>query len=347
MANKFIDTVGLTHIFSKIKTHFAKNDLSNVDNDVFAEKAQTAGAGIAIVTTTGDGAAYAASVPGVTKLYVGLKVTIIPHTVSTTTLPTLNINGLGAKNIKQPAASDSASSYEGLSTAWLAAGKPVTVTYEGGYFDVDFTRSDPKCTTIEDWNSAVENGWFMGNNAANAPANVEAGGTLWFFGTVIAHNENYVFQEVYQFTASNDARSNKKYIRSCKEGVWGEWYEVTVQRNVPVDSKLDYIKTLVGDAQTQIDNKLDAKPSLIEFNTTADADHGGYLDFHYAGSTEDYTSRIIEDEKGHMRIIAANGILVPSISPATRSLRNIYAGTTDMTAGSSSLATGEIYLKYK
>lgn len=91
---------------------------------------------------------------------------------------------------------------------------------------------------------------------------------------------------------------------------------------------------------------MDEKPPFIEFNPTSTST-GGYIDFHYDGSSEDYTSRIIEDALGHLRIIAANGILVPSIDPSVKSLRNIYAGTTDLTAGTSTLETGTLYLVYE
>ena len=200
------------------------------------------------------------------------------------------------------------------------------------------------CVTIEDWNNAIQTGWYMGNNATNAPT---SGNNIWYFGLVIAHNSNYVLQEVYQFTTTNDAKSIPKYIRACKEGIWGVWSNVTVQRDVPYDAKLDYIKTLTGDAQSQLNNKMNAKPPFIDLDPGTSATNGGYVDFHYDDSTEDYTSRIIEDALGHLRIIAQNGILVPSISPTLNSLRNIQAGTTDLTAGTSTLATGDLYFVYE
>ena len=55
--------------------------------------------GVDIVTATGDGAAYTAAIPGVTELKKGLVVTIIPDKTSSETIPTLNVNGLGAKSI--------------------------------------------------------------------------------------------------------------------------------------------------------------------------------------------------------------------------------------------------------
>lgn len=45
---------------------------------------------------------------------------------------------------------------------------------------------------------------------------------------------------------------------------------------------------------------------LIEFsNLDSSAGHGGYIDFHYNGSTADYTSRIIEDAASQLTLIAS------------------------------------------
>ena len=70
-----IDTAGLMSASDKIK-------LNN---------------GGTIVTTSGTGAAYTATVGGISTLEKGMRITIIPHANSTTTTPTLNINALGAK----------------------------------------------------------------------------------------------------------------------------------------------------------------------------------------------------------------------------------------------------------
>lgn len=120
----------------------AERDLSNVDNSVFLEKSIESGAGIPIVDTEGTGAAYTASVPGMTELKAGIKVTIIPHTNSTTTVPTLDINGLGAKMIRQPLTTNNAAAVAGATAAWIVGGKPMTVSYDGTQWEVDFVRAD-------------------------------------------------------------------------------------------------------------------------------------------------------------------------------------------------------------
>lgn len=85
------------------------------------------------------------------------------------------------------------------------------------------------CTTITDWNNATNNGWYMASGASNAPTS----GSTWYFGRTISHNANYVIQEVYQFTASTDAKAIPKYIRAKTNGTWGSWTNVTVAKAVP------------------------------------------------------------------------------------------------------------------
>lgn len=151
------------------------------------------------------------------------------------------------------------------------------------------------CTIITDWNTATKTGWYMGNNASNDP---DYDG--WCFGIVLAHNEKYVYQEVYGFSQLH-TRSIEvpKYIRDCHDGTWSDWVEVTVQRTVPEGAKLEHIKSLRKDAQVQIDDKMQVMPTRIEFAPLVDGGNGGYIDFHFNNDhSVDYTSRIIEGKKG-------------------------------------------------
>ena len=97
------------------------------------------------VTTAGTGAAYTAAVDGITELKAGLHISIVPHTVSTSTTPTLNVNGLGAKGIRRRLSSSAASLQGGYAASWLASGKPFTLTYDGTYWVVEgLTKPDAK-----------------------------------------------------------------------------------------------------------------------------------------------------------------------------------------------------------
>lgn len=89
------------------------------------------------VITSGDGSAYAATVPGITSLTAGVSFIMIPHVVSASTAPTLNVNGLGAKTIRRRLSSLSTSVQAGYTSAWLSANTPFRVTYDGTQWVVE------------------------------------------------------------------------------------------------------------------------------------------------------------------------------------------------------------------
>lgn len=95
------------------------------------------------------------------------------------------------------------------------------------------SRFGKVCKTITDWNTAVENGFYMANGATNGPVSGQ-----WFFGYVIAYSTEYVRQEVYQFTQSASAPSVTHYVREKTNGTWGSWANLTVRKEVPADALL-------------------------------------------------------------------------------------------------------------
>lgn len=87
-----------------------------------------------VVKTSGTGAAFTATIDGVTELTVGMLITIIPHTASVTTTPTLNINGLGAKGIRRRYSYANSTVTSGYLTTWLSSGDPQLLQYDGTYW---------------------------------------------------------------------------------------------------------------------------------------------------------------------------------------------------------------------
>lgn len=94
------------------------------------------------VTTSGTGAAYTATIDGITKLEAGLSFVMIPHTNSTSTNATLNVNSLGAKYIRQRLSTNTSATVNGASANWLVSGKPVIMTYNGTYWVAEIARPD-------------------------------------------------------------------------------------------------------------------------------------------------------------------------------------------------------------
>lgn len=120
--------------------------LGSVDNTSDANKsvkyAKSATANNPI-KTTGTGAAYAATVDGITALTIGVKFTMVPHVTSTTMAPTLNVNSLGAKSIRMRLTSSTTATIQLTSASFLTANKPVNVTYDGTYWVIDdFAQPD-------------------------------------------------------------------------------------------------------------------------------------------------------------------------------------------------------------
>lgn len=91
-------------------------------------------------TTAGTGAAYTATVDGIDTLTVGTSITIVPHTVSTTVSPTLNVNGLGSKMIRRRVSNATGTLTSGYTESWLTASIPVQVTYDGTFWVADVPK---------------------------------------------------------------------------------------------------------------------------------------------------------------------------------------------------------------
>ena len=85
------------------------------------------GGGIPVVTTAGTGAAYTATVPGVTELTNGLMLVMIPH-ANCQNSPTLNVNGLGAKNISYRWAVNNLE-YNKIRSGGILTNNPVLLMY--------------------------------------------------------------------------------------------------------------------------------------------------------------------------------------------------------------------------
>lgn len=112
----------------------AEKDMSNVDSSALLNAATEAGVGIPIAAaSSADGEVYTATVKGVTSLYNGLIITIIPSVVSTSTTPTLNVNGLGDKMVRLPVSANNTLMVQPENEGYFAAGRPITLQYDATY----------------------------------------------------------------------------------------------------------------------------------------------------------------------------------------------------------------------
>ena len=85
-------------------------------------------------------------------------------------------------------------------------------------------------------------------------------------------------------------------------------------------TELGYLSGVTSNIQDQLNGKAlsghthysqGIEPTNIELNTDGRLDgYGGFIDFHFNGSQEDYTSRIIENDSGYLRIFSPNGFQI-------------------------------------
>lgn len=64
------------------------------------------------------------------------------------------------------------------------------------------------------------------------------------------------------------------------------------------------------------------QPQSIEFRTSATANNGGFIDFHYNNSSSDYTSRIIETASGTLNLTASS-VNIPTLNTKNTNLTTL------------------------
>lgn len=95
-----------------------------------------------ISASSTDGVEYAATVPGITALTAGQSFIMVPERQSTDMSCTLNVNSLGAKRIRIRGTGSTNITAVPLATNWLAAAKPIRVTYSGALWVADVVAPD-------------------------------------------------------------------------------------------------------------------------------------------------------------------------------------------------------------
>lgn len=94
-------------------------------------KADIANGQYAVTAASEDGVAYTATVPGMTELTTGVSFIMIPGKTSTSTTPTINVNGLGDKPVRRKLSNIYTSVQNGYAASWLYSGVPFRLVYDG------------------------------------------------------------------------------------------------------------------------------------------------------------------------------------------------------------------------
>lgn len=132
------------------------------------------------------------------------------------------IRNFGSTGVTFDAVNDTNTAFTPLNFTASALTFQGQTIYHAGNFN-PATKLDSReelgivAASVADWNNAVNNGWYMGAGALNAPA--VAGGN-WLMGRVTRHNAIWIQQEVFQFTAG---ASTTRYRRHCINNVWEAW----------------------------------------------------------------------------------------------------------------------------
>ena len=106
-------------------------------------------------------------------------------------------------------------------------------------------------------------------------------------------------------TATTATTASK--LSTVSKTAWGQQYWTS--GGVPTNISGDM--TSVGNISTGVEGGSINGFHSIEMNTNgSETGNGGFIDFHYNGSSSDYTSRIIEDSSGRIKVEATNGLRI-------------------------------------
>lgn len=124
-----------------------------------------------------DGISYTATVPYLTELSNGLEITIIPNMTSASINPTLNVNGLGAKNIRLPLGVNTSATVAANLPTFLGQGKPVKLLFDATYLNTGMWKTiSTYRTSAPDLYGVtpIENGGTGSDNAEQGRKNLGA-----------------------------------------------------------------------------------------------------------------------------------------------------------------------------
>lgn len=143
-----------------------------------------------------------------------------------------------------------------------------------------------------DWNTYVSGIRVMSSVATDSGAPCQ-------YATGISVMARYSFQ-----IAAKGGNADNFFMRAGDR----DWKEIYHSGNCNLSTIPWTCSSLTANGHVIAKNVLFGQ-SLEFSNISSSANHGGYIDFHYNGSTADYTSRIIEDDSHQLTLLAQNVVV--------------------------------------
>lgn len=110
---------------------------------------------------------------------------------------------------------------------------------------------NPRCKNVSNYasgnyNYLLNNGFYMSTGSGNAPT-TGSGSWEWWMGSVLSHDDDYVIQDMWQFTAGTDPTTMPHKMRIKCNGIWGNWTDVKLTDSAVTSSTNHYTpSTLSG-----------------------------------------------------------------------------------------------------
>lgn len=104
------------------------------------------------------------------------------------------------------------------------------------------------CVIIEDWNTAIKNGWYR--NTTADPGNHTPDGFTWY-GFVVNYEDTLIIQVAFH---ADSPTSIKSAIRTFHEGTWGEWQYTTPPRAIGVEYRIQELYAYNTPVYTKVIN---------------------------------------------------------------------------------------------
>ena len=207
------------------------------------------------------------------------------------------------------------------------------------FSDVNNIKCSGLMLTIDGW-SHLPNSEIAG---------IDGWGTLIVFApedTDKGYQANANVLQIWYGMNSGDRLFIRKY-RSSNSG-WSRWQEMFKSNSViPVANGGTGATTADAARENLLAQRKVENVTYLELGASRSSAGNAYIDFHSNKGT-DYDARIIVDSNKILQLQSSAGVIVSDMNNGNSGyVRNIQYSTTDLTAGSSALTNGRIYLVYE